>query len=274
MDLQYTQNKSFGFIGTGNMGGALARAVRKKVPGSRILLANRTPEKSARLAEELDARSSDNAVVAQSAHFIFLGVKPQMMESLLAEIAPVLAGRHDRFLLVTMAAGLTISRIRELAGNDYPVIRIMPNTPVSVGEGMILYACSADVSEEEKQLFLEACAEAGRFCSLPEHLIDAGSAVCGCGPAFADLFLEALADGGVACGLPRAQALAFAAQMLAGAARLALDSGQHPGVLKDAVCSPGGTTIQGVRRLEEAGFRGAVMNAVIAAYEKTLELNR
>ena len=104
--------------------------------------------------------------------------------------------------------------------------------------------------------------------------MDAGSAVAGCGPAFADLFLEALADGGVACGLPRAQAMEFAAQMTLGAAKLALESGRHPGVLKDAVCSPGGTTIQGVRTLEQAGFRGAVMEAVISAYEKTLALKR
>ena len=115
-------------------------------------------------------------------------------------------------------------------------------------------------------------AGAGRFSSLRERLIDAGSAVAGCGPAFVDLFIEALADGGVACGLPRAQAQTFAAQMVAGSARLALESGQHPGVLKDAVCSPGGTTIQGVRALEAGGFRSAVMEAVIAAYEKNGDL--
>jgi pyrroline-5-carboxylate reductase len=137
---------------------------------------------------------------------------------------------------------------------------------------MILYTCGQGVTEDEEQVFLEAMAGAGRFSALPEHLMDAGSAVSGCGPAFADLFLEALADGGVACGLPRAQALELAAQMLLGSARLALKSGQHPGSLKDAVCSPGGTTIQGVRTLEAAGFRSAVMEAVIAAYEKTLEL--
>lgn len=271
-NMQNGKNESVGFIGTGNMGAALARAVKKKISGTQILLANRSPEKARMLAEELGAGYTDNSAIAKNARYIFLGVKPQMMESLLAEIAPLLAERKDRFLLVTMAAGLTISRIREMAGGAYPVIRIMPNTPVSVGEGMILYACSSDVAEEEELAFLETCAEAGRFCSLPENLMDAGSAVCGCGPAFADLFLEGLADGGVACGLPRARALEFAAQMLAGAARLALESGQHPGVLKDAVCSPGGTTIQGVRKLEESGFRGAVMNAVIAAYEKTLEL--
>lgn len=266
--------KVFGFIGTGNMGGALARAVRRTTEGSRILLANRSLEKARLLAEELHAELMDNRAVAWKADYIFLGVKPQMMKDMLGEIAPLLAARKDRFILVTMAAGLTIHKIRELAGGEYPVIRIMPNTPVSIGEGMTLYACSPDVAPAETDLFLAACAGAGRFSLLPEHLMDAGSAVSGCGPAFADLFLEALADGGVACGLPRTQALEFAAQMLAGAARLALESGQHPGVLKDAVCSPGGTTIQGVRKLEEAGFRGAVMDAVIAAYEKTLELQR
>ena len=113
---------------------------------------------------------------------------------------------------------------------------------------------------------------AGRFSAVPESMIDAGSAVAGCGPAFVDLFVEALADGGTACGLPRAQALEFAAQMVMGSARLLLETGKHPGELKDAVCSPGGTTIQGVRKLEEGGFRGIVMNAVIAAYEKNAQL--
>lgn len=268
------KKKIFGFIGTGNMGGAFARAVSRTVDGSQLLLANRSPEKARLLAEELHARFADNSAVAWQADYIFLGVKPQMMKDLLDEIASLLAERKDRFILVTMAAGLTVRKIRELAGGEYPVIRIMPNTPVSVGEGMTLYACSPDVTPEETHLFLTACAGAGRFSLLPEHLMDAGSAVSGCGPAFADLFLEALADGGVACGLPRTQALEFAAQMLAGAAKLVLESGRHPGALKDAVCSPGGTTIQGVRKLEETGFRGSVMNAVIAAYDKTLELQR
>lgn len=266
--------KIFGFIGTGSMGSALARAVRQNIPGERILLSNRSSQKARQLAEILHAAAADNHSLALRADYLFLGVKPQMMGDLLADIAPVLADRQRRVLLVTMAAGLTIRRIREMAGGDYPVIRIMPNTPVSVGEGMVLYVCSPDVTAEELRYFLDACSAAGRFSCLPEQLMDAGSAVSGCGPAFADLFLEALADGGVACGLPRAKALELAAQMLSGAARLALESGEHPGILKDNVCSPGGTTIQGVRKLEESGFRGAVMDAVIAAWEKTLDLSR
>ena len=263
---------TLGFIGTGNMGGALARAACKVLPPHQILLANRTWEKACQLAEELDCQVTDNETIAKHADFIFLGVKPQMMAELLADIAPILATRQSRFLLVTMAAGLTISHIQEMAQGPYPVIRIMPNTPASIGEGMVLYTCCNNVTRSEEAAFLNAMSHAGRLAPLPEHLMDAGSAVSGCGPAFVDLFIEALADGGVACGLPRAQALEFAAQMVVGSAHLILESGKHPGQLKDAVCSPGGTTIQGVRALEESGFRGAVMNAVIAAYEKTLEL--
>ena len=261
-----------GFIGVGNMGGALARAAAKKASGPSLLLANRSPEKAARLAAELGGQVSDNAAIAAEADFIFLGVKPQMLPGVLEGLAPVLQARQSPFVLVSMAAGTSMEKVQRLAGGDYPVIRIMPNTPVSVGEGMILYACSKELRQEEKNAFLEAMAAAGRFSPLEEKLIDAGSAVSGCGPAFVDLFIEALADGGVACGLPRAQALEFAAQMTAGSARLILESGRHPGELKDAVCSPGGTTIRGVRTLEEAGFRAAVMNAVIAAYEKNFKL--
>lgn len=263
---------TFGFIGTGNMGGALARAARRRLEGGQILLSNRTEAKAAALAKELGASLSNNRTIAGNADYIFLGVKPQMMGELLAEIGPELGARKDRFVLVSMAAGLTIADIRRLAGGDYPVLRIMPNTPCSIGEGMVLYTSGPGVTAEEERVFLEAMAGAGRFAPLPEKLSDAGSTVAGCGPAFADLFLEAMADGGVACGLPRAQAIEFAAQMMVGAARLALESGKHPGELKDAVCSPGGTTIQGVRKLEEAGFRGAVMNAVIAAWEKNKSL--
>lgn len=136
---------------------------------------------------------------------------------------------------------------------------------------MILYTLGEDITKTEEKLFLDAMGAAGRLSQLPEHLMDVGSAVMGCGVAFAGLFLEAMADGAVACGLPRAQAYEFAAQMLAGTGKLALE-GEHPAIMKDVCCSPAGTTIQGIRALENAGFRGAVMEAVIAAYERTLEL--
>ena len=138
---------------------------------------------------------------------------------------------------------------------------------------MIQY-CSANVTAEEEQEFLKLMAPAGRLDAVPEALIDAASSVSGCGPAWVYQFIEALADGGVACGLPRAKAQEYAAQMVLGSAKLVLESGRHPGELKDAVCSPGGSTIQGVRVLEEHGFRGAVTDAVIAAYDKTKEMGK
>ena len=133
---------------------------------------------------------------------------------------------------------------------------------------MSLYLCSPDITKAEEALFLEALEGSGRLLSLPEKLMDIGGVLAGCGPAFVDMFIEALADGGVACGLPRATATELAAQMVAGSAGLVLESGKHPGQLKDEVCSPGGVTIQGVRALERSGFRSAVIEGVIAAYEK------
>ena len=262
--------ETFGFIGAGNMGGALARAAVKTLGGS-VVISDKAEDKAAALAAELGCQTASVAKVAESCEYIFLGVKPQVMSSLFAEIAPILAKRTDRFVLVSMAAGLNIGRIWQMAQDDYPIIRIMPNTPASVGEGMILYT-SQNVSAGEAETFLTGMAKAGKFCALPENLIDAGSAVSGCGPAYVCLFIEALADGGVACGLTRQQAMELAAQTLIGTAKLVLESGQHPGALKDAVCSPGGSTIAGVAALENGCLRGTVMEAVAKAFRRTKEL--
>lgn len=262
----------FGFIGSGNMGGALARAVCKAVGGKEVLISDKAAKKAEILANELGCSYGESAAVAASAKFIFMGVKPQVMSDALAEIAPVLKGRSDRFVLVTMAAGIKISQFTEMLGFSCPVIRIMPNTPVQVGKGMILYTASDEVFMDEIGEFCDGLKAAGRLDRLEEKLIDAGSAVSGCGPAFVYLFAEALADAGVECGLPRAKALEYAAQTLSGAAELMLNTGKHPAQLKDEVCSPGGTTIAGVHALENANFRGAAMNAVKAAYDKTLGL--
>ena len=250
--------KTIGFLGCGNMGGAIARAVCKAADPQNVYLANRTAAKAETLAAELGCNTTINDEVAGRCDLIFLAVKPQMMEALLTPLKFTLAERPGRFVLCSMAAGLPISRIQELAGEDYPVIRIMPNTPASVGEGMIQY-CSSHVTAEEEAEFCKLMAPAGRLDPVPETLIDAASCVSGCG---------------VACGLPRAKAQEYAAQMVLGSAKLVLESGKHPGELKDAVCSPGGSTIQGVRVLEEQGFRGAVMDAVLAAYDRTKEMGK
>lgn len=262
-----------GFIGCGNMGGALAAAVCKAVDPRQVLLANRTRAKAQALAEQLGARVSTNEVIAARCKFIFLGVKPHLMEGMLAPLAPILADRKDRFVLVSMAAGLRMDQIAAQAGGDYPVIRLAPNTPVSVGKGCTQY-CATGVSEEELEEFLALMAGTGMMDPLEESLMPVAGTLAGCGPAFTYLFLEGLTDGAVACGLPRDKARLYAAQMLAGAAALALESGKHTGQLKDEVCSPGGSTIQGVRTLEERGFRGAVTDAVIAAFDKTKEMGK
>ena len=267
------ENKIFGFIGTGNMGGALAAAVAKRTAPASVLLANRTRAKAEALAKTLGCAVAENAEAAQRADYIFLGVKPQGMRELLASLSDVFRARTDRFVLVTMAAGLTVKTIREMAGGDYPVARIMPNTPAAVGEGVILYAADGLTGEEDASL-RDALSGAGQVIVLPEEKIDAGSALSGCGPAFVCMMIEALADGAVACGLPRALALSAAAQTMKGTASLMLETGKHPGALKDEVCSPGGSTIEGVRTLEEGALRASCIDAVIAAYEKTKALGK
>lgn len=263
---------SVGSIGCGNMGSVIAKVIAHNAPAASFYAANRSAKKAEQLAAALpNAKVVSNSAAAKNAELILLGVKPQVMPDVLKEIAPVLEGRTDRFVLVTMAAGLTCETIQKMAGGNYPVIRIMPNTPVGYGAGVIQY-CSLGATEEERTAFAALLNGCGTVDPVDEKLIDAASALSGCGPAFACLFIEALADGAVACGLPRAKALAYAAQTLEGTAKMVRLSGKHPGELKDAVCSPGGTTIAGVRALEENGLRAAAMNAVIAAYEKTLKL--
>ena len=256
------------------MGSALAGAVSAKVGGDKVLLCDKDTARAQTVAKSLGAQAGDIATVAAECKYIFLGVKPQMMADMLADIALILSQREDHFVLVSMAGGLSMAQIRQMAGGDYPVIRIMPNTPVSVGSGVILYDCTENVTAEDIEDFKASMAKAGLVDYLPEKLIDAGSALSGSGPAYADMFIEALADGAVACGLPRDKAMVYAAQMLKGAAELMLDSGRHPGELKDAVCSPGGSTICGVRALEQRGFRAACMEAVEAGYKKSKELGK
>jgi len=177
-------------------------------------------------------------------------------------------------LLISMAAGLTTDKIETFAGGNLPVIRIMPNTPAGIGKGLIMYCKNKLVTDADVADFVFDMRHAGTLDALDEKYIDAGTSVSGCGPAFMYLFLEALADGGVACGLPRDKAMLYAATTMAGAAEMVLQSGKHPGELKDAVCSPGGSTIMGVKALEDHGLRSAAINAVMAAFEKNKELGK
>ena len=261
---------TFGFIGIGNMGGAIAVAAAKAHDPGDIWVSANHPERAAAFAQAHGMVASTNAQIAKECKFVVLGVKPQFMAEVLGALKPILEVRTD-CVLVTMAAGMTMQQIANLVGGGYPVIRIMPNTPARIGKGVIQYDWNDRCKKEDVADFLAVMGNAGWLSHLPEKLIDAGSAVSGSGPAFAALFLEALADGGVACGLPRATAMEYAAQTLIGTAELLLRSGDHPGKMKDAVCSPGGSTIQGIRALERAGFRSAVTEAVIQTWEKNKE---
>ncbi len=272
--------KKVAFIGVGNMGGALARAACRAVGPEQVVLFNRTPEKARVLAEELGCAVVDSAIdAAWAAEYLFLGVKPDGMRPLLEELAPQLRDRNrvgEDKVVVSMAAGLLIKDMRpHLAGAGYyvPVIRIMPNTCVAVGKGMTAL-CAGEAAEGYIQGVEEILSATGRVERLPESLIDQFAAVAGCGPAFVYPYIEALADGGVMAGLPRKQAMEYAAQMVLGAAAMVLESGRHPGQLKDEVCSPGGATIAGVAELERGGLRSAAINAVLAAYKRGAELGK
>ena len=264
----------FGFIGTGNMGSALARTVVSVIGGQNVILSDKTTIKAEALAEELSCDSAEISEVALTAKYIFLGVKPQVLPDLLAAIKPYLQKRADRFILVSMAAGVKIDTILETLDEKYPIIRIMPNTPVSVGKGMILYTYSGNISVEELDEFKNALSLSGKLDKINEGLIDAATAVSGSGPAFACMFAEAIADAGVEAGLTREKALLYAAQMLSGTAELILSSNKNPADLKNDVCSPGGSTIAGVHALEAGRFRGTVMNAVKATFDRTRELGK
>ncbi len=256
------------------MGSALATAVAGKCGGNAVLLCDKDATRAQSVAEKLGASAGDIATVAAECKYIFLGVKPQMMAGMLTEISDVLKNRQDKFVLVTMAAGLTLDAIAEMAGVNAPVIRIMPNTPASVGKGMILYCANALVSQQDEAEFVDAMSGAGSIDKLPEALIDAGSAVSGCGPAFVYMFIGAMADGGVKCGLPRDKALKYAAETVVGAAEMVLRTGKHTEELKDAVCSPAGSTIEGVSTLENFAFRASVETAVVNSFERTKELGK
>jgi pyrroline-5-carboxylate reductase len=266
------------------------------IPAGNIVFSDADMPKAEALAKELGAGvCASNYDAVKEADFVFLAVKPQVLSTVLEEIAPVLrmrlAGKFPA-TLVSMAAGWSIKRIQsilnaggaakpagpDLSGtnpvltNPIPVVRIMPNTPALVSQGVIVMAASPEVTEETVTTLEKILSAAGIVDRLDEHYLDAVTGLSGSGPAFVYLFIEALADGGVQAGLPRDKALRYAAQTVLGAAAMVKATGKHPGELKDMVTSPGGTTIAGVAALENGAFRGAVIHAVDAAYHRSKEL--
>lgn len=266
-------------IGVGMMGGALMRAVVSVVGGQNLVVSDGTPSKAAEFAQATGCQAAtSNGEAVSAAEVIFLAVKPNMIQTVVQEVASLLAGKT----VVSMAAGLKLATIREMyrsalstaSGPDASVewVRIMPNLPAVVGEGMVALCglaetCSATLSTVEALL-----AAAGRVEVVEERLMDAVTAISGSGPAYGFIFIEALADAAVKLGMPRQQAYIYAAQTLKGAATMLLETGRHPADLKDGVCSPAGTTIAAVEALEQKGFRSSIMAAATAAYNRSVEL--
>ena len=262
-----------GFIGLGNMGASLAKAVWKARNTDTILLSNLSQDKVDTFIASYGGQASSNEEIFAEADVIFLAVKPAQISSLLTEFQYILEKRQS-LLLISMAAGVRLEKLASLVPSQHRFIRMMPNTPVSIGQGVISYALSANCQVDDKEVFCQLLQHAGLLFEISEGLIDAATGLAGCGPAFVYLFIEALADAGVQTGLPRETALQMAAQTVLGAGQLVLESKQHPGVLKDQVCSPGGSTIAGVASLETHAFRGIVMEAVNKAYKRTKKLGK
>ena len=195
--------KTIGIIGTGNMGGALAAAICRATSPEYVYLTDANAQKAASLAAELGCKSADNEAVARECDMLLLAVKPQIMQAVLAPLAPVLRARTQKPLLISIAAGLSIATLTAFAGDDYPIVRIMPNTPAMVGEGMLLYATNDSVSGAQLSVLLSLLRYAGKCDRLSEAQLDAAGSLSGCGPAFVCIVADALADGALRCGIPK-----------------------------------------------------------------------
>lgn len=271
------------FIGCGNMGKGMLSALcaNPDVKPSDIVVTEMNPERLTEITGEFGCRgTASNTEAAKASKYILLCVKPQVLPAVLTEIMPVIKeciAAGEEKVIVSIAAGTPIDKIHAIADVDYdslPIVRILPNLPAAIGEGLIFLSVNHNSAEP-------ACAEiqvlfknGGMLKQIPESLMDAAGVIGGCVPAFAYMFIEAMADGAVMSGMARPDAIAYAAQAVKGAASLVLESGKHPEQLKDEVCSPAGTTIAGVKALEAHGFRNAAFSAVIDAYEKSVSLSQ
>ena len=259
------------FIGCGNMARAMISGILDKglVKADDIYGSNATAEHAIETREMLGIHTTtNNAEAVEHGEIVFLCVKPQQYSAALKEIA----GHRANKVLVTIAPGKSIAWVQQEAGLPLKVVRTMPNTPALVGMGYTSYCANAAVEPTELERVEELLSSFSTIQKVDEHIIDAASAVAGSAPAFTYIFIEALADGAVAEGMTRDKALAAAAHTVMGSAKMVLESGKHPAKLKDEVCSPGGSTIAGVQALEDAAFRGAVMEAIRATAAKARSL--
>lgn len=259
---------TIGICGAGNMGAAIAKGLvkAKALAPDHLYIYNIHREKAAKLAQEIGASVADTPQeLAEKSQALILAVKPNVIASALEEVREFLKPQQ---VLISIAAGVSLEKLAFYTGPENKIVRVMPNTPALVGEGMASVSPNVNVTEGETQDVVDIFASFGKAVVTDEKLIDAVCGLSGSGPAYVYMFIEALADGAVLEGMPRQMAYTFAAQTVLGAAKMVLETGEHPGELKDDVCSPGGTTIEAVKVLEEKGLRQAAIAAVVASAEK------
>lgn len=262
-----------GFIGTGNMGSAMIKGLvtSEYVSGSDINVFDVNVEKSRELSEKYSVKPLQNEVeIADNSDVIVLSVKPNIYNSVLEKIK---ARIDENKIIIAIAAGIGIESVENIAGKDKKVVRIMPNTPAQVLEGMTAVTFNGNVKEEEKKVVFSILDSFGKSIEIEEKLMHTFTGIAGSLPAYVYMFMEALADGGVLEGMPRDKAYEIVAQTVKGSAEMLLKTGKHPGVLKDEVTSPAGTTIEAVNTLENGNFRGTVINAVRACVEKSKKMS-
>ena len=264
--------KSITFIGGGNMASAIIGGILKAgfADPEDITATAKTALTCEKLKKEYNIRATtDNAKAAEHADILFLAVKPFLFKSVIPQIRDMV---KPEALIVSIAAGQTMDAIETLFDKDIKLIRVMPNTPALVGESMSALCQNSHVTKEEMAEILKIFESFGKAETLPESLMDTVTGISGSSPAYVYIMIEAMADAAVADGMTRTQAYKFAAQAVLGSAKMVLETGKHPGELKDAVCSPGGTTIAAVAKLEEKGFRDAVISAQRSCVAKSKEM--
>jgi pyrroline-5-carboxylate reductase len=267
-------NKTIGFIGCGNMAQAMIGGIVKSnlVSSEMVISSNPTDKNLNKIKEQYNiVTTNSNKEVAKFSDVVILAVKPYKYFEVIDEIKPYL--KKDA-VIVTIAAGITLEAMRNSLGDEAKIIRTMPNTPALVSEGMSALCANTNITKEELQDVTVIFESFGKVEILEEKLMDVVPAVSGSSPAYVYMFIEALGDGAVLQGMPRDKAYKMAAQAVLGAAKMVLETGEHPGKLKDNVCSPGGTTIEAVYTLEKNNFRGTVISAMESCTEKAIKMGK
>jgi pyrroline-5-carboxylate reductase len=261
----------FGFIGVGNMGTALLKATYKTFGQDEVVYYDASKPKCSEIYKQFNiSPEKNNIAVVNNCKYLVLAIKPQYFSDVLEEIKGLITSEH---IVISIAAGVSIDSIKSILGSTIRIVRAMPNTPALISKGSTGVSFSSDIFMDNEKVHLDSFFRSfGKYDVFEESLMNAVTCASGSSPAYVYTFIEALADSVVSLGIPRDKAYLLAAQSVMGAASMILETGEHPGVLKDQVCSPGGTTIAAIKALEENGFRNAIMKATDACYNKAMEL--